>query len=43
MAYLYLPTGNPARGPKFDYKPRWLERLTNIQKNYFQNIFENSS
>jgi len=25
---LYLPNGNPAPGPKFDYKFRWLERLT---------------
>jgi exodeoxyribonuclease-3 len=26
---LYLPNGNPAPGPKFDYKLRWFERLTN--------------
>ncbi len=24
---LYLPNGNPAPGPKLDYKLRWLERL----------------
>src|SRR5580698_3500657 len=24
---LYLPNGNPAPGPKFDYKLRWLRRL----------------
>jgi exodeoxyribonuclease III len=24
---LYLPSGNPAPGPKFDYKLRWFERL----------------
>ena len=24
---LYMPNGNPAPGPKFDYKLRWLERL----------------
>lgn len=24
---LYLPNGNPAPGPKFDYKLRWIERL----------------
>jgi exodeoxyribonuclease-3 len=24
---LYLPNGNPAPGPKFDYKLNWLERL----------------
>ena len=25
---LYLPNGNPAPGPKFDYKLTWFERLT---------------
>ena len=25
---LYLPNGNPAPGPKFDYKLSWLERFT---------------
>ncbi|MBV8144766.1 MAG: endonuclease/exonuclease/phosphatase family protein, partial [Gammaproteobacteria bacterium] len=25
---LYLPNGNPAPGPRFEYKLRWLERLT---------------
>ncbi|HLP74057.1 MAG TPA: exodeoxyribonuclease III [Bacteroidales bacterium] len=25
---IYLPNGNPAPGPKFDYKMRWMERLT---------------
>jgi exodeoxyribonuclease III len=25
---LYLPNGNPAPGPKFDYKQQWFERLT---------------
>ena len=25
---LHLPNGNPAPGPKFDYKLRWFERLT---------------
>ena len=25
---LYLPNGNPAPGPKFDYKLRWFERFT---------------
>ncbi|MBF6568243.1 MAG: exodeoxyribonuclease III [Candidatus Binataceae bacterium] len=24
---LYLPNGNPAPGPKFDYKLRWVDRL----------------
>lgn len=24
---LYLPNGNPAPGPKFDYKLKWFERL----------------
>jgi exodeoxyribonuclease-3 len=26
-ACLYLPNGNPAPGPKFDYKLRWFDRL----------------
>jgi exodeoxyribonuclease-3 len=25
---LYLPNGNPAPGPKFEYKLRWFDRLT---------------
>ena len=29
---LYLPNGNPAPGPKFDYKLRWFERLTGYVK-----------
>ncbi len=29
---LYLPNGNPALGPKFDYKLRWFERLTKHAK-----------
>ena len=29
IACLYLPNGNPAPGPKFDYKLRWFERLAN--------------
>lgn len=28
IACLYLPNGNPAPGPKFDYKLDWLRRLT---------------
>lgn len=28
LCCLYLPNGNPAPGPKFDYKLRWFERLT---------------
>jgi exodeoxyribonuclease-3 len=28
VSCLYLPNGNPAPGPRFDYKLRWLERLT---------------
>nr|WP_315398458.1 exodeoxyribonuclease III [uncultured Duganella sp.] len=27
IAGLYLPNGNPAPGPKFDYKLQWFERL----------------
>src|SRR6202040_3880724 len=32
---LYLPNGNPAPGPKFDYKLRWLERLTKHAEQLF--------
>jgi exodeoxyribonuclease-3 len=27
VACLYLPNGNPAPGPKYDYKLAWMERL----------------
>jgi exodeoxyribonuclease-3 len=27
VASLYLPNGNPAPGPRFDYKLRWFDRL----------------
>jgi exodeoxyribonuclease-3 len=33
---LYLPNGNPAPGPKFDYKLRWFERLTQYAKELLQ-------
>ena len=29
---LYLPNGNPAPGPKFDYKMRWFQRLSKRAK-----------
>lgn len=29
---LYLPNGNPAPGPKFDYKLKWFDRLANRAK-----------
>jgi exodeoxyribonuclease III len=29
---LYLPNGNPAPGPKFEYKLEWFERLTKYAK-----------
>jgi exodeoxyribonuclease-3 len=29
---LYLPNGNPAPGPKFDYKLRWFDRLMRIRR-----------
>ncbi|HVX28004.1 MAG TPA: exodeoxyribonuclease III [Parafilimonas sp.] len=32
---LYLPNGNPAPGPKFDYKLRWFERFTAHAKELF--------
>ena len=28
VATIYLPNGNPAPGPKFDYKLAWMNRLT---------------
>ena len=28
LGCLYLPNGNPAPGPKFDYKLKWFDRLT---------------
>ena len=33
---LYLPNGNPASGPKFDYKLRLFERLTGYSKSFGQ-------
>jgi len=33
---LYLPNGNPAPGPKFEYKLRWFERLSAHASNYSQ-------
>jgi exodeoxyribonuclease-3 len=32
ISCLYLPNGNPAPGPKFDYKMGWFERLTKHAK-----------
>lgn len=32
---LYLPNGNPAPGPKFDYKLKWFKRLTKYAKGLF--------
>lgn len=32
IACLYLPNGNPAPGPKFDYKLDWFKRLTSHAK-----------
>lgn len=28
IACIYLPNGNPAPGPKFDYKLQWFKKLT---------------
>jgi exodeoxyribonuclease-3 len=33
---LYLPNGNPAPGPKFDYKLRWFERLNRHAANLLE-------
>ena len=32
LGCLYLPNGNPAPGPKFDYKLTWFKRLTKYAK-----------
>jgi exodeoxyribonuclease III len=32
LGCLYLPNGNPAPGPKFDYKLEWFKRLTKYAK-----------
>ena len=32
---LYLPNGNPAPGPKFDYKLEWFKRLNKYAKSLF--------
>ena len=29
---LYLPNGNPAPGEKYDYKLKWMDRLTNFSR-----------
>ncbi len=33
---LYLPNGNPAPGPKFDYKLRWFDRLISYGKHLLE-------
>ena len=33
---LYLPNGNPAPGPKFDYKLNWFKRLTTHAKDLIE-------
>jgi exodeoxyribonuclease III len=37
IASIYLPNGNPAPGPKYDYKLGWMKRLTNFTKNLLKN------
>jgi exodeoxyribonuclease III len=32
VASIYLPNGNPAPGPKYDYKLAWMQRLTNFTR-----------
>ena len=32
---LYLPNGNPAPGPKYDYKISWMKRLTKYTKDIY--------
>ncbi|MET0183511.1 MAG: exodeoxyribonuclease III [Caulobacterales bacterium] len=36
IACLYLPNGNPAPGPKLDYKLKWFQRLTKRAKKLVQ-------
>ena len=36
---LYLPNGNPAPGPKFDYKLRWFER----RMSYAQSLLDSGA
>lgn len=36
LVCLYLPNGNPAPGPKFEYKLRWMHRFINRTKNLLQ-------
>jgi exodeoxyribonuclease-3 len=36
LGSLYLPNGNPAPGPKFDYKLKWFERLMKYAKGLVQ-------
>lgn len=36
---LYLPNGNPAPGPKFDYKLAWFKRLTEHAANLYKQKF----
>lgn len=35
ISCLYLPNGNPAPGPKFEYKLRWFERFTKHAKELY--------
>lgn len=35
---LYLPNGNPAPGPKFEYKLRWFDRLTSYAKSLLDSV-----
>ena len=36
---LYLPNGNPAPGPKYDYKLAWMERLRTHAKSLLSQEF----
>jgi exodeoxyribonuclease III len=37
IASLYLPNGNPAPGPKYDYKLAWMHRLRDFTKDFLKN------
>jgi exodeoxyribonuclease-3 len=37
VAAIYLPNGNPAPGPKYDYKLAWMKRLHSFAQDFMKN------
>jgi exodeoxyribonuclease III len=37
VASIYLPNGNPAPGPKYDYKLAWMQRLRDFTQEFMKN------